>query len=143
MTVHVSRGQATSYSKGCISVVLGCVLAVLAVWLWWRGSFTAGHDVDARVTFATSGPQKLRKLRLIAGADKAYWPELRAGGSVRTTLFTEGEDSSVTMQFVIHGREVSWHGPTFPAGTGYRIAVQVDSSGRVAEQHCVLPCQLL
>lgn len=143
MTVQVPRRQPTLFTKGCISVVLGCVLVVLAVWLWWRGSFVYGHDVDARVTFAASGLQELRKLRLIAGADKAYWPELRAGDSVRTTLFTEGEDTSLIIQFVIQGREVSWHGPTFPAGTGYRIAIQVDSSGQVSEQHCVLPCQLL
>ena len=143
MTVEVAHHGGRSSPNGYVrGVALACALLGLIGWLWWRGFFVSGYDVDARVTFVGPGTRELRSLRLIAGADKAHWPALRAGESVRTTLFTEGEDTSITVQFVIHEEQLSWQGPTLAPGTGYRIAIQIDSSGRVAEEHCLLPCQL-
>jgi hypothetical protein len=101
-----------------------------------------GHDVDARVTFVGKPAGRLRGLRLTAGADKAYWSELSTGETVRSTLFTQREDTTVNMQFVTDAGTVSWQGPRFPSGTGYRIAIRVDADGGVSEEHCLLPCPL-
>jgi hypothetical protein len=127
---------------GCVRSGILLTFAVLTVigWLWWRGAFVGMHDVDARVTVIGSQGLEVRGLRIISGADKAFWPVLRSGDTARTRLFTGGDETSLTMQFTINGEQVSWHGPDIPDGAGYRIAIEVDSVGQVTERHCLLPC---
>jgi hypothetical protein len=115
----------------------------LGLVFWWRGGCVRGHDVDAHVTFIGADQRKLTRVTVIAGADKASWPEISAGTTVRSTLFTEGGDTSLFVQFTLDDKQLNWHGPKFPEETGYRIAVRVDSAGIVTERHCTLPCWFL
>lgn len=115
-------------------------IAGLGLVFWWRGGCVRGHDVDAHVTFAGHGERRLSRVTVIAGADKASWPEIGAGRTVRSTLFTESGDTSLLVQFTLDDKQVNWHGPKFPNETGYRIAVIVDAAGNVTERHCILPC---
>lgn len=125
------------------ATLLACALVLSMGWLRWDGYFVSGHDVDATVTFTGSDQRGLLSLMVFAGGDKAYWPELQAGETVRTTLFTGGGDTALTVQFTTaRGGPMSWAGPSFGPGTGYRIALQIDADGSVTEKHCVLPCRL-
>jgi hypothetical protein len=138
---HASPPAPRSYLRA--ATLLACVLVLSMGWLWWHGYFVSGHDVDATVTFTGSDQRGLLSLRVFAGGDKAYWPELQAGETVRTTLFTGGGDTALTVQFTTaQGGPMSWAGPNFAPGTGYRIALQIDANGSVTGRHCVLPCRL-
>ena len=145
MTVEVLQASpVAARGNRRAATLLVCVLVLsIGWWLWWHGYFVSGHDVDATVTFASTDQRGLLSLRVFAGGDKAYWPELQAGETVRTTLFTGGGDTALTVQFTTaRGGPMSWAGPSFAPGTGYRIALQIDADGSVTEKHCVLPCRL-
>jgi hypothetical protein len=144
VTEALEQQRVRASSGGCLrAAALVAALLGLVGWFWWHGYFISDHDVDARVTFTGGAGDALQNLLVVAGPDKASWPTLQAGESVRTTLFTDGGDTTLFVQFVLQGQQVDWYGPDFPVGTGYRIALQVDASGSVTEEHCVLPCQPL
>ena len=123
--------------------LLVALLCGLLTAFWWRGGFVRGSDVDARVAYMSSGSVQLTDLRLVAGADKTWRPQLAAGDSFRTTLFTHAADTRLLVQFKLNGQQVDWDGPDLGSNVGYRIAIRIDDSGQVTERHCLLPCWFL
>jgi len=128
-----------------IYITHSSVVVVAILFIGGCGSYT-GPEVCVELTYrSTSSSAKLYYANVISGGDKFHWYGIYSGKNEIISLHPGmHSNSQVTLfyQFEIDKPMHVWEGPEIQAGRGYRIHITIHDSGQIAEQTCILPCQM-
>jgi hypothetical protein len=119
--------------------------ALVLVTITIAGCRVLGNDVvKVRVIVeAAAQGRQVSDLDLVAGSATYSWPGQKAGATRDVNLLPGPEDDrQLFFSYKFDGEKRYWDGPKIPMGSGYRMEITIDASGRVSSRHCILPCTL-
>ena len=106
------------------------------------GRNTVSYNVTVVYASGNTDPA-LKNVKVIAGGDKFWWPEIEAGGERSVDLSTKkGSEPSVTLFYTLNDEERVFETRSIGSDGNFELRLEISSDGSVSERSCREPCDL-